>query len=584
MTLARSIPILHALAVCFAVNLATPAWAVDAERSAASLMSDKSVAYVELSQTKELLAHAMDNEFGKRIQAVPPLQQALHSTQFIQGRLILGLVEIGLGSTWRQLIEDFTEGGIYLAVEPKGNPVVLVNTKSGEWLEATRGKVMGLARGQAKRDGKPDPFKEFSHRDLKVYQAGDAWLGYVGDWLIVTQTEKTCHEVIDRFLDDATPTLAGNTRFQAARKNVPEGLAWGFVDVERLRGKGDQPQLKFTDNILAEILIGGFLDIVRNTPYATSSIQIEGRQLAWTVNSPFDNAWPGEDRQHFFGKDSRGQAPPRLEVKGHLATIAAYRDMSQAWLRSGDLMTDKATDQLAQADATLTTFFAGKDFGEDILSTFEPQVQLVVAQQEFSKLKFKPTIRLPAFALVSDLRDPEAMKPELRRLFLSFVGFLNVIGATEGNMQMDFDIEQEGETMLLSSAFVPIAGKDDQRADEAAIQFNFTPSVAFRGNRCVISSSRAFAAELATAEPVAQPAAANTAVAASGTGVGKILTENRESLISQNMLEDGHTRKEAEQQIDAILLIASTIRNADLQLVPGDGQISLRLEVELTEK
>lgn len=561
----------------------TPVLSADEERTAASLISADAVAYVEMTHIDTLIAHLLDNEFGKRIQEVPALKAALQSNQFKQGMVVLTLAEIGLNTTWREFAEDFTAGGVYVAVQADGKPVLLVKAKSGEWLENARGKVMNIARTQAKRSGNPDPIKQSSYRDLTLYRVGEAWLGYVGDWLIVTRHEQTCHQVIDRFLDGADSTLADNPRFQQAKTDAGEDLAWAFVDAQRLRPMGDPPEnLLYTDNILAEILFGGILDVIRNTRYATSRIQIEGRKISWEVAAPFQSKWSGESRQHFFGKQGKGQAPPLLQTKRHLASIAAYRDIAQAWLRSSDLMTEEAVDGLAQADTTLATFFAGKDFGEDILSSLTPQIQFVISGQDFGQFALKPTIKLPAFALVGTLRDVDAMKPELRRLFLSFVGFLNVVGAMEGNMQLDFDIEEEDGTSLLSSSFVPIKGKDDQRVNDAPIQFNFSPSVAFRGDRFIISSSKDLARELATAKPVENSVASNTTIFANGKQIEVILKENLESLIAQNMLNEGHTREKAEQDINGLLMIASAIRGADLRLVTDDGSIRVKLQIEVS--
>ncbi|MFP6673841.1 MAG: hypothetical protein VB878_02075, partial [Pirellulaceae bacterium] len=376
-------------------------------------------------------------------------------------------------------------------------------------------------------------------------------------------------------------TLADNKRFKQAKANAGENLAWAFVDAEKIRPKNAPDQLKYTDNILAEILFGGILDVIRNTPYATSNIKIEGRKLAWEVAAPFDAKWSGESRQHFFGKQGKGEAPLRLQTKRHLASMAAYRDISQAWLRCSDLMTEKAVDGIAQADATLATFFGGKDFGDDILSTLTPQVQLIVSGQDFEGFPLKPTIKLPAFALVGTLRDVKTMKPELRRIFLSFVGFLNVVGAMEGNMQLNFDIQEDDGTSLLTSSFLPIKGKDDQRVDDAPIQFNFSPSVAFRGDRFVIASSKALAMELATAKAV-QTTASNTDIYADGEQIGAILKQNLESLIGQNMLNDGHTREQAEQEINIILTIVSAIRGAELRLVTDDDLIRVKLQLEVS--
>jgi len=580
-TTRSSFGVVVVLAVVCLFATFTSAIFADEERTASSLMSANVVAYIELTETDSLIANLFDKEFGKRIQEVPALKAALQSTQFKQGLIVLTLAEIGLNTTWREFTQDFTAGGVYGAVEANGNPVLLVQAKSGEWLDQAREKLMNIVRTQAKRNGNSDPIKESNYRDLTMYQVGEAWLGYVGDWLIVTQHEKTCRQVIDRFLDGADATLADNKRFKQAKANAGENLAWAFVDAEKIRPKNPPDQLKYTDNILAEILFGGILDVIRNTPYATSSIKIEGRKLAWELAAPFDAKWSGESRQHFFGKQGKGEAPLRLQTKRHLASMAAYRDISQAWLRCSDLMTEKAVDGLAQADATLATFFGGKDFGDDILSTLRPQVQLIVSGQDFEEFPLKPTIKLPAFALVGTLRDVKTMKPELRRIFLSFVGFLNVVGAMEGNMQLDFDIQEDDGTSLLTSSFLPIKGKDDQRVDEAPIQFNFSPSVAFRGDRFVIASSKALAMELATAKAV-QTTASNTDIYADGEQIGAILKQNLESLIGQNMLNEGHTREQAEQEINIILTIVSAIRGAELRLVTDDDQIRVKLQLEVS--
>jgi hypothetical protein len=150
-------------------------------------------------------------------------------------------------------------------------------------------------------------------------------------------------------------------------------------------------------------------------------------------------------------------------------------------------------------------------------------------------------------------------------------------------MQLDLQIHQEDDLTLLSTKFVPIKGKDDERPNDAPIQFNFTPAVAFKGDRFIISSSTAFATELASAKPIDNATPSNTTIAADGTGIGNILRENRESLVSQNMLQDGHTREQAEGQIDVILTVVDAIRSADLRLIPTKESIGLQLEVELTK-
>ncbi len=51
------------------------------------------------------------------------------------------------------------------------------------------------------------------------------------------------------------------------------------------------------------------------------------------------------------------------------------------WLRAGDLFDEGMNEKLAQADSQLATLFSGKDFGEDILSAFAPQVQFLATRR-----------------------------------------------------------------------------------------------------------------------------------------------------------------------------------------------------------
>ena len=124
------------------------------------------------------------------------------------------------------------------------------------------------------------------------------------------------------------------------------------------------------------------------------------------------------------------------------------------WLRAGDLFNEQMNDELAKADSGLTTLFGGKDFGEDILGgsrkfrSSSPSNSL--------PRDSRPAIKLPAFGLVADLKDPAKMQPELRRTFQSVVGFLNIVGAMNGQPQLDLDMEKTDAAQFVTSSYIPI--------------------------------------------------------------------------------------------------------------------------------
>ena len=72
------------------------------------------------------------------------------------------------------------------------------------------------------------------------------------------------------------------------------------------------------------------------------------------------------------------------------------------------------------------------------------------------------------------------MRIEFRRIFLSFLGFLNVIGAMNGQPQLDLDFEKNGDSEIITSTYVPEA--DEKNSKQAKINFNFSPSVGFGGD------------------------------------------------------------------------------------------------------
>ncbi len=125
------------------------------------------------------------------------------------------------------------------------------------------------------------------------------------------------------------------------------------------------------------------------------------------------------------------------------------------WQRAGDLLSEQNNEELAKADSSLTTLFAGKDFGEDILGAFRPEVQVVVARQEFAQDQPIPAIKLPAFGLVAEMKDAAKMQPELRRIFQSLVGFLNILGAMNGQPQLELDMEKNAAAQFVTSSYLP---------------------------------------------------------------------------------------------------------------------------------
>lgn len=555
------------------------------DRSPVSLFPETTVLYVEIPHPTDVISTIFDNPLRQKVEALEPYKQAIRTEGyrgFLAGRKF---VEIQLGMEWREAIETLTAKGIYFGVDSATNGVaLLINGKDAESLELFRAKLLEIS----KLGKNPDQIKSGDYRGITAYEINKAKFAVVDDWLLITNKPETGKAFLDRLIDGkAKSSLADNETFQAARKTqAGQSTGWGFVNIEALREAGVAKKLYGgkSDNPGIELIAGGILNTLQKTPFATVELTFNNSDVGLQLAVPHSNDWVTEEREFHFGADSQGHGPALPELKNTLFTLSAYRDVSEMWLRAGDLFDERINDSLAEADANLTTFFSGKDFGEDILGSLTPQIGFIATKQNFENLLPIPAIKLPQFALVLELKDPEKMTRELRRTFQSMIGFFNVIGAMEGRPQLEMDIDKLANgAELITSTYIPEAG--EEASATAPILFNFSPSVGFAKERFVVASTKGLARELVeNASKPADTQSLNTAVRLDANVLQAVLGDNREQLISQNMLAEGHDREEAENAINLLLEFVGYFKDASLKLDVQKDELLLKFEVNVEGK
>jgi hypothetical protein len=555
------------------------------ERTAAELLPATTVIYAEFPDLSAALDVVLKHPLRERVESLEEYQQAVQKKEYLAFQGVLQYVESRIGMTWREAIAALTDGGLTLAMDAPTEGVVLLSKARDEaTLTTLRDEFLRLAREDAKSKGKSDPYRSRDYRGVTVYEANGGGFATVGPWFVAVNKGDLGKGVLDRLLDAGGDSLAGNERFAPARKAAPDDTAgWAWFDIDVIREaqatKG-KPFATQTDNPLAELLVGGLLDTLQHTPYLTASLTFETQTLGLSFAMPHEPGWVTESRHYFFGPEGKGVAPAVPAIDGLLFSFASYRDISEMWLRGGDLFNQNVADKLAEADSNLSMFFGGKDFGEDVLGSFEPEVLFVAARQVFADDQPQPAIRLPAFAFVFDMKDPDTMRRELRRTFQSAIGFINVLGAMNGQPQLELDMATADGVELVTSSYLPDAGKSEP--GEARIHFNFSPPAAFAGKKFILASTADLARQLAAA-PTTDVAAAglNTSVRLDMPQLQDVLEDNRAQLISQNMLEEGRSREEAEQQIGALLAIVGVLRDLSVELQTEGNQITLDLQLRL---
>ncbi|MCE2751912.1 MAG: DUF3352 domain-containing protein [Pirellula sp.] len=562
---------------------ASPTVQSDSENLIADWLPETTVLFGKIAPVEQWLEHPLRTSWVE----TESFKRLWRSPQALQARSGITIAEIALGLKLDQLAKDLSDGGAYVAIDSQTQAVALMlHTRSEQWLDDYIDKALDYLRKDAKSKGNPDPIKSTEYRGVQAYKIQNGIFAKLGPWVLVTNQGDFAKAVVDHKLDHRKGLSQAPWYQEASKKLQATGsMAELWIDLARIR-----EQMKDNDlfrgqanDFGAELILGGVLSVLANAQVMHASMTMDEHGIALEVQSPSDPAWYGQARQHYVGPDAKGLAPNWPKVPGALATLSTYRDLAQMWLRAGDLFNQDVNDQLAQADNTLTTIFAGKDFGSDILSAIEPELQIFAAERSFDQSALKPTIQLPSFGMVARLKEPAKLQRELKRTFQSFIGFLNVAGAQEGQPQLEQDTIEQNGVSIYTSQFV--VEEDRKYPDGLPIQFNFQPTLAFLDDRVVLCSSVDCAKSILGQNPVdagSQTAQVQTRLEADGASIQKALQINSNPIIAQNMVEKGTTRVEAKREFDTLMLILGLVKCLDMSLEFQDqARLRLRLDANL---
>jgi Protein of unknown function (DUF3352) len=564
--------------------------AVADDRTAAELLPPSTVVFVEISQPLDLLSTIYDHKLVRHIEELDQVRAAMEKKGYLDFKAGVAVVESQMGLPWRKIVGQTMGGGIVLALDAKTEGIAMLARATDP---ATQSKLIetlvNLASQDAKNKGTPSPVTTSDYRGIKVYGADKFQVAAVGDRLVITNNDELGKKIVNSFLDKPNESLAADAQFAKAHNAVsPSTTAWGYFNTAALRDAGLAKKLfgGQADNVVAELIFGGILSTLRQTPYVTLGLDVSDRDVRLSASAPHDRTWAGDARVYYFGPEGKGIAPPRLSQHDAIVSLSFYRDISAMWQRAGDLLNEQSNEELAKADGGLTTLFGGKDFGEDILGALRPEIQLVVARQEFAAGQSMPAIKLPAFGLVADLKDPATMQPELRRTFQNLIGFLNVVGAMNGQPQLDLDMEKSAAAQFVTASYLPDPNAKDQPG--AKINYNFSPSIAFAGSRFVVASTKAMAHILADDDDASRPPddaapVVNTDAELHFDALRNILADNRQQLVAQNILTAGHSKTEAEREISSVLDLVGWFDRLLLSLDTTSSELRVSLDVALKQ-
>lgn len=567
--------------------------AARADKTAAEVLPPSTLAYVEISHPKELVPLILDHPLRKDIQQSSAFRQITAKPEFKKFRELVAQIEQRSGMQWPAALEQVSGDEIVFAVEPfTQGGVLLIKPTDMRTADAVRDALLSMLRDDAGKHGKPDPVEVKTYRGLKAYHVHDAIVADLGPWIMISNKKALAQRVANTYLDGGD-SLAADEQFTAAKKMAigdgPIPCAWAFVRIAPIRLFAHQPWLdpKYkSENPGAEFVFGGLIPIAQNAPYVTASLWLDHDGMKLSAAAPYDKAWVSAERKFFFAPARDAAAKP-LTPEGTLLSVTAYRDLSAMWQAGPDLFTEAVATQMAQTDSGLSNVLGGKSFSGDVLGAFKPQIQFVVVRQDYPDGAQKPSMRLPAGALVMEVKPKqfEAVHKHFRVGFQTIVALANLDGAQKGRPLLEMQSEKRGKSNI---EFATYSADDQLKPDKSSrgkddTYLNFSPSLVISNTHLILSSTRQLAEELADLdanEQGDQSIADNTLIQLKPALAAELIKANREQLIAKNMLEKGHDRATAEKEIDLLQAIVTYFSEASVRLVAGKDTIRLSAELK----
>ena len=577
-----------------------------------------SVIHVEATRPAVLLDRVLGEGFQAYLKAIPAYSRYLKSPEFVQQAAHVKFIATMLDTSWDQGLRDLTGGGAILSVEAVGKApaiVLVVTPKSPAFLAKTHAKLVEFARADASGKGRPDPIKTKDYRGITTYSVSpEEAHAIVKETLVVANGFEALTRTIDRALDAPKAGVkvdAERAARQGKARSNADTVAWGVVRLDKLRALDNKFAVPDKDKVDpgATFLFGPWIEALRKSDRLSASITWSDSKLSADIDLPMARDKYSETFARYLPPKGQG-APALLAPKGVIGNLTLWRDLSSIWEVRNDIFPPQTVQNLAQLDSFAGQFFGGRDFGSGVLASLGTNWRVVVAEQDFAKINPVPDLKLPAFALVIDLKpDDDEFAQRLRVAFQSFIGLANLGAAQTKAPPLESGSEiVDGVTILTTRYLAPKVEKAPETpgvpAKKAPIhqRHNFSPSAVQVGNTFVLSSSTGLARDLvpilkASGKPRFDVKSSNgvaqelvptlktrteTAVLdVNGATLARLVDANRTRLVMQNMLEKGNDKAKAETEIDVLAAIVRYLGHATLTASDADDALRFKLDFAL---
>ena len=537
---------------------------------------------LEVSQPKALLELLTGEKATAAITALPLYQKQASTPQFTELLNLIEFMELTLDTDWRTGLAKLTGGGITFAICPENTVILIIDAEDEHLLQRFHEILLNMA--QSGGDNQPAS-KEYGDVTAWSFDGKEAH-AIIGKRLVFANRPEGLKAVLELRADDKAANLTSNTAYQAAKRSVkPDAVATVFANLKLLMQIPNIAQLleQQRQNPLTALLFAGIIEALRDSSWLAMGLHVEDNTLLCQASvdgktavstSPVAFALPG--------KPGDG-ALPNLSVPRRIAGLSFYRDLHQFYA-SKDALFPERTSGLIFFENMMGIFFSGRDLTNEVLIETQPEIRLVVAEQEYDPAIGTPQVKLPAFALILRLRNPEQFNEVAEEAWQKAVGLINFTRGQQAMPGLIIERPIQGKTRFTVAYFSTSGVEDKTNMDQ---RFNYRPALAMPGEYLILSSTDGLARDLIDAlgremEQTAKPlAGTHSLVEIEGGQLASILQANHKTLVRGNMVKKGNTQEQAESETDMLISVFKFLDGMKLDIGIHEGLTRARLKIKL---
>ncbi|MBN1764045.1 MAG: DUF3352 domain-containing protein [Sedimentisphaerales bacterium] len=540
---------------------------------------------LEITQPKALLNLFTDKNLTEKIQAMPIYQKQASKKGFQEFLGLINLIETTLNTDWRTGLAKLTGGGIILAVFPQDKVVVIIDAEDSQMLKQLHDFFLNIARTEAEKKGRPDTVQTQEYQGIP-YWSFDSQEAHtiIDNRLIFSNHFDGLKEVLDLRTHISDSNLANSTAYRDAKQTVgsnPTAMVYANLGILKSIPGVAKALNQGKNNPLAALFLAGITESIRSSNWLALKLQVQEKTMhfqAMMDGAKIDPAGPAA----FSLPDKPDEgAWPNLQVPRYMAGLSFYRDLHRFYAAKDDLFPER-TSGLIFFENMMGIFFSGRDLTDEVLAETKPEIRLVVAEQNYNPEIGIPQVKLPAFAVVLRLRDPEDFDEVMEEAWQKALGLINFTRGQQALQGLIIDRPIHNQTKF-TIAYFSSAGLTEKTSLHQ--RYNFRPALAMPDNYVILSSTEELTRDLIDTlqteikHPAKALAHTHSLVEINGLQVSSILKANYETLVRNNMVKEGHTQEEAESAIDILITVVQFIDQ--LKLSVGMQENITRADLEL---